>query len=156
MEPANLTPLPPERDPLDAWLSAKAPVAPLPDEGFTTRVLAALPPPQNSFSWGRLLLYAAGALSGLAVAWWHGSGGPSPAPIFTWWNGVAAQTVYRGPWDDIWQAYSAMLAQIARRGYEVCGPVREFYLVDERDTDDPQRYLTEITWPVQTRAANRE
>ena len=71
-------------------------------------------------------------------------------------GGGAAQTVYRGPWDDIWQAYSAMLAQIARRGYEVCGPVREFYLVDERDTDDPQRYLTEITWPVQTRAANRE
>jgi hypothetical protein len=100
MEPANLTPLPPERDPLEAWLSAKAPVAPLPDEGFTTRVLAALPPPQNSFSWGRLLLYAAGALSGLAVAWWHGSGGPSPAPIFTWWNGVAAQTVnlLADPW----------------------------------------------------------
>ena len=71
-------------------------------------------------------------------------------------GGAAAQTVYRGPWDDIWQAYSAMLAQIARRGYEVCGPVREFYLVDERDTDDPRRYLTEISWPVQTRAANRE
>jgi effector-binding domain-containing protein len=47
-----------------------------------------------------------------------------------------------------------MLAQIARRGYEVCGPVREFYLADERDTDDPRRYLTEITWPVQTRAAH--
>ena len=71
-------------------------------------------------------------------------------------GGVAVQTVYRGPWDDIWQAYSAMLAQIAQRGYEVCGPVREFYVVDERDTDDPRRYLTEITWPVQTRAANRE
>ena len=69
-------------------------------------------------------------------------------------GGSAAQTVYRGPWDDIWQAYSAMLAQIARRGYEVCGPVREFYLADERDTDDPRRYLTEITWPVQTRAAH--
>ena len=61
------------------------------------------------------------------------------------------QTLFRGPWDNIWQAYSAMLAKIARRGYEVCGPVREFYLVDERDTDDPQRYVTEITWPVQPR-----
>ena len=60
--------------------------------------------------------------------------------------------MYRGPWDDIWQAYSAMLARIARRGYEVSGPVREFYVVDERETDDPQRYLTEITWPVQPRA----
>lgn len=66
-------------------------------------------------------------------------------------GGAAMQTVYRGPWDDIWQAYSAMLAQIARKGYEVCGPVREFYVVDERDTDDPQRYVTEMTWPVQAR-----
>ena len=65
--------------------------------------------------------------------------------------GAAMHTVYRGPWDDIWQAYAAMLAQIARRGYEVCGPVCEFYLVDERDTADPQRYVTEITWPVQPR-----
>lgn len=68
-------------------------------------------------------------------------------------GGTAMQTVYRGPWDDIWQAYSAMLAQIARTGYEVSGPVREFYLVDERETDDPRQYVTEITWPVQARAA---
>jgi DNA-binding transcriptional MerR regulator len=67
-------------------------------------------------------------------------------------GGGAMQTVYRGPWDDIWQAYSAMLARIARQDYEVCGPVREFYLVDERDTDDPRCYVTEITWPVQPRA----
>jgi DNA-binding transcriptional MerR regulator len=69
-------------------------------------------------------------------------------------GGAAMQTVYRGPWDDIWQAYSAMLAQIARKDYEVNGPVREFYLVDERETDDPQRYVTEITWPVQPRATS--
>jgi hypothetical protein len=100
MEPANLTPLPPERDPLEAWLSAKASVAPLPDEGFTARVLAALPPPQSSFSWGRLLLYATGALSGLAVAWWRGGGGLSPAPISSWWSTVVAQTVslLADPW----------------------------------------------------------
>lgn len=66
-------------------------------------------------------------------------------------GGAAMQTMYRGPWDDIWQAYSAMLARIARRDYEVNGPVREFYLVDERETDDPSRYVTEITWPVQPR-----
>jgi effector-binding domain-containing protein len=45
-----------------------------------------------------------------------------------------------------------MLARIARMDYEVCGPVREFYLVDERDTDDPQCYATEITWPAQPRS----
>jgi effector-binding domain-containing protein len=63
----------------------------------------------------------------------------------------AARAVYRGPWDGIWQAYAALLAQIARRGLDVCGPVRESYLFDERDTDDPSRYLTEIAWPVQAR-----
>lgn len=36
----------------------------------------------------------------------------------------------------------------------VPGSVREFYLVDERDTGDPQRYLTEITWPVQRRTTS--
>ncbi len=69
-------------------------------------------------------------------------------------GGGAMQTLFRGPWDTIWQAYSAMLAEIARRGYDVSGPVRESYLVDERDTDDPQRYVTEITWPVQPRGSD--
>jgi effector-binding domain-containing protein len=69
-------------------------------------------------------------------------------------GGDTVRTFYRGPWDDIWQAYAALLAQIARRGYDVCGPVRESYLVDERDTDDAARYLTEIAWPVAPRPAS--
>ena len=93
MEPTNLTPLPSDRDPLEAWLSAKAPVAPLPDEGFTARVLAALPPPQGSFPWHRLLLYTTGTLSGLAVAWWPAGGAPNPVPISNWWSGVSTQIV---------------------------------------------------------------
>ena len=93
MEPANLTPLPSDRDPLEAWLSAAAPVAPLPDEGFAARVLAALPPSQSSFSWRRPLLYTTGALSGLAVAWWQGGGGRDPMPMSRWWNGISVQTV---------------------------------------------------------------
>lgn len=64
----------------------------------------------------------------------------------------ALQTIYRGPWDDIWQAYAAMLARMSRKGYETCGPVREAYLIDERDTDDPGSYMTEITWPAVPRS----
>ena len=41
-----------------------------------------------------------------------------------------------------------MLARMSRKGYETCGPVREAYLIDERDTDDPGSYMTEITWPA--------
>ncbi len=66
-------------------------------------------------------------------------------------GGLCVRALYRGPWDDIWQAYAAMLAVITRRGYVVTGPARESYLVDERDTDDPERYLTDITWPVRER-----
>jgi hypothetical protein len=93
MESTNLTPPPPDRDPLEAWLSAKAPAAPLRDEGFTARVLTALPPPQSSFPWHRLLLYTTGTLGGLAVAWWQRSRGPESVSITTWWNGVLAQIV---------------------------------------------------------------
>jgi DNA-binding transcriptional MerR regulator len=71
-------------------------------------------------------------------------------------GGVCMRTIYRGPWDDIWHAYSMMLARIAREGCDVCGPVREAYLVDERDTQDPQRYVTEITWPVEPRMPDHD
>ena len=66
-------------------------------------------------------------------------------------GGLCMRTLHRGPWDDIWHAYSMMLSRIARDGYDVCGPVREAYLADERDVEDPQRYVTEITWPVTQR-----
>ena len=34
------------------------------------------------------------------------------------------QTVCLVPWDDIWHAYAAMLARIARRGHEITWPVQ--------------------------------
>lgn len=71
-------------------------------------------------------------------------------------GGLSMRTAHRGPWQDIWQAYSMLLARIAREGFEVRGPVREVYLVDERETDDPERYLTEIVWPVRPRTALHE
>lgn len=68
-------------------------------------------------------------------------------------GGLCMRTLHRGPWEDIWQAYAMVLARVARDGFEVCGPARERYLADERETDDPEQYLTEIVWPVQPRAA---
>ncbi len=76
---------------------------------------------------------------------------PKVAAVHGGWQlpgGLCMRTLHRGPWDDIWHAYSMMLSRIAREGYDVCGPVREAYLADERDVEDPQRYVTEITWPV--------
>ena len=67
-------------------------------------------------------------------------------------GGDCLRTIYKGPWDDIWHAYSMMLARTARDGCDVCGPLREAYLADERDTDDPMAYVTEITCPFRPRA----
>ena len=76
------------------------------------------------------------------------------APEGTWElpGGTGAQTVHRGPcfdeWDDLWAAHTTLAAWICRHGYEVAGPLREVYLVDERDTADPAQYVTQLTWPV--------
>jgi DNA-binding transcriptional MerR regulator len=94
----------------------------------------------NSLQWYRGLDFEVCLPAGRAVA--EACGGRLLS------GAQAMRTLYRGPWDDIWQEYAAMLAYIARSEYEVCGPVRETYVVDERDTDDPQRYVTEIAWPV--------
>lgn len=66
MEPADLDRPRPGDESLEAWL--RRPRAPeLPDAGFSAQVLAALPP-RRSPRWGRILLCAAGAAAGAAVA----------------------------------------------------------------------------------------
>ena len=69
MEPANLKSNSPDDD-LEAWLHAHAAGPTLPDDGFSRRVLAALPslsprPASSSLRWGLCL---AGALAGGAMA----------------------------------------------------------------------------------------
>lgn len=43
MEPTNLNSTPPDDDALEAWLRANSSLPPLPDDGFSRRVLGALP-----------------------------------------------------------------------------------------------------------------
>jgi DNA-binding transcriptional MerR regulator len=64
-------------------------------------------------------------------------------PAFT-----AVRTVCHGPWSDLAGAYAALLAWTARHGCEVCGPARELYRVDYRDTSNPDEYRTELALPV--------
>jgi hypothetical protein len=48
--------------------------APLPDAGFSARVLVGLPPHRDRvFLWGQITALAAGALAGLAFALWQGA-----------------------------------------------------------------------------------
>lgn len=68
MEPNDLN-SPSSDDPqLEAWLRASAALPPLPDNGFTSRVVATLPVTTAQRSTQRMWFCVAGALVGLAVA----------------------------------------------------------------------------------------
>ncbi len=66
MEPADLNPTPPDDPALEAWLRSGTALPPLPDHGFSHRVLAALPPPPAPVS-SRVWACAVGAGAGLGV-----------------------------------------------------------------------------------------
>ncbi len=61
----------------------------------------------------------------------------------------AACTVYKGPYEDIGEAYSALMAWIESNGYQITGPDRELYLTSPADTSDPAEYVTEIQFPIE-------
>lgn len=72
MEPNDLnSPAPAEDAQLDAWLRTHAALPPLPDDGFSRNVLAALPPPQKSRTMSRRLAIALGAVAGIGFAAWQ-------------------------------------------------------------------------------------
>ncbi len=73
---------------------------------------------------------------------------PGPPPAHLLPGFTAVRTVCHGPWSDLAGAYAALLAWTARHGCEVCGPARELYRIDYRDTSDPAEYRTELALPV--------
>ena len=80
MEPTDLKNDPPADAQLEAWLRAGATSPPLPDDGFTRRVLASLPPPRATSR--RLMFCLAGASVGAAFALLNGRGWPGLAAGF--------------------------------------------------------------------------
>jgi DNA-binding transcriptional MerR regulator len=76
---------------------------------------------------------------------------PAPEGVCDSWElpgGTAARTTHYGAWTDIWASYAALLSWIVRQQHGLLGPLREVYLVDERDTSDPRDYVTELTWLI--------
>lgn len=69
MEPADLKSPSPDEASFEAWYRAHAARPPVPNQGFTVRVLAALPPPRKQASSQRGRFCLAGALLGGAIAW---------------------------------------------------------------------------------------
>jgi effector-binding domain-containing protein len=60
----------------------------------------------------------------------------------------AACTIYKGPYEGIGEAYSALMSWIESNGYQIIGNDRELYLTSPADTQDPNEYVTEIQFPV--------
>ncbi|HEX4358933.1 MAG TPA: MerR family transcriptional regulator [Pseudonocardia sp.] len=59
-----------------------------------------------------------------------------------------ATTVHEGPHTDIDRAYGALGAYVTRHELAVEGPIREYYVVGQRETADQSRWRTEIGWPI--------
>ncbi len=60
----------------------------------------------------------------------------------------AASIVYKGPYENISEAYNFIMNWVEENGYRITGPDREYYLTSPYDTQNPAEYVTEIQFPV--------
>jgi hypothetical protein len=97
--------------------------APLPDAGFSARVLAALPPAKSHrpLAWGRFMALAAGAMTGLSFALWQGAHWSDLASIFT----------------QLEQATSQVSDQLSDTGLILALAIAAGLLAVEFPSDDP-------------------
>jgi effector-binding domain-containing protein len=58
-----------------------------------------------------------------------------------------ASTIHRGPYDNIGEAYQALMTWCEANGYELAGPDREVYLTSPPEVS-PADYVTELQQPV--------
>jgi DNA-binding transcriptional MerR regulator len=59
-----------------------------------------------------------------------------------------ATTVHVGSHNDIDRAYGALATYVAQHALAVDGPIREYYLVGQHETEDDSRWRTEVGWPI--------
>ena len=59
-----------------------------------------------------------------------------------------ACTTHVGAYETLWNAYAELRAWIADNRFRVTGAVREIGIVDDVDTPDPTRWVTELGIPV--------
>jgi len=55
---------------------------------------------------------------------------------------------HRGPPADVDLAYGTLATYVTRHALAVDGPIREYYLIGQRDTADTSQWRTEIGWPI--------
>jgi DNA-binding transcriptional MerR regulator len=59
-----------------------------------------------------------------------------------------AVMTHPGPPADVDRTYATLAAYVTRRALNVPGPIREYYLIGQRDSADATQWRTEIGWPV--------
>jgi effector-binding domain-containing protein len=59
-----------------------------------------------------------------------------------------ATCIAAGPYENVGQAYEALMGWVEANGYRLAGPPREVYLRGPNETDDPNEYLTEVQFPI--------
>jgi DNA-binding transcriptional MerR regulator len=59
-----------------------------------------------------------------------------------------AVITHSGPPAGVDRAYASLATYVTRHALAVDGPIREYYLVGQRDTADEAQWRTEIGWPV--------
>jgi DNA-binding transcriptional MerR regulator len=55
---------------------------------------------------------------------------------------------YSGPTAEVDRAYGTLAGYVAEHALGVDGPIREHYLVSQRDVPDQSQWRTEIGWPI--------
>ena len=61
---------------------------------------------------------------------------------------TVASMIHRGPYENIGEAYQALMTWCEANGYELAGPDRELYLASPPEVKDPADYVTELQQPV--------
>lgn len=60
----------------------------------------------------------------------------------------AASVTYKGSYEGMGEAYNDIMFWIASHNYKIEGLCRELYLVSPGDTNDPEKYVSEIQIPI--------
>ena len=60
----------------------------------------------------------------------------------------AASLTFIGPYDTIWNAHAELASWVGENGYRPTGPLRETGITNADETDDPMKWVTELSLPV--------
>lgn len=61
---------------------------------------------------------------------------------------TVASCIYRGSYAQIIDVYAAVIPWIEANGYEAAGPMFNIYHVSPHDTNDPDKFVTEVCYPI--------